>query len=303
MTAKSLTKAIKRDWRDWITFILFAGPNLLLFVIFTYYPLVYNFVLSFQDYNPISDEGTWVGFTNYIDILQNDSQTAKILQNTLVFTLAVVSIILVLGLGAAMLLNQKLRFRNGVRSMLFSPTVLAGTAVAIIWIYIFDHRFGLIYHILKLFGVASPRWLIDPNWAMTALVIVYVWKNLGYAAVIYIAGLQSIPADLYEAARVDGAGAWSRFRHVTIPGLSPVTFFLGVTSVLNSFQAFDIIRVLTRGGPVNATNVLIYRLYEQGFTEIQNYGRASVVATILFVIMFIITLIQLRVLERRVSYA
>ncbi|MCW1968457.1 MAG: sugar ABC transporter permease, partial [Anaerolineae bacterium] len=123
------------------------------------------------------------------------------------------------------------------------------------------------------------------------------------ATVIYIAGLQAIPADLYEAARVDGAGAWQRFRNVTLPGLSPVTFFLGVTSVLNSFQSFEIINVLTRGGPVNSTNVLVYRLYEQGFTEIQNYGRASVVAAILFVIMFILTLVQLRALERRVSYA
>jgi multiple sugar transport system permease protein/sn-glycerol 3-phosphate transport system permease protein len=138
---------------------------------------------------------------------------------------------------------------------------------------------------------------------MISLIIVYVWKNLGYATVIYIAGLQAIPADLYEAARVDGAGAWQRFRNVTLPGLSPVTFFLGVTSVLNSFQSFEIINVLTRGGPVNATNVLVYRLYEQGFTEIQNYGRASVVATLLFVIMFILTLIQLRAIERRVSYA
>lgn len=282
--------------------MLFAGPNLLLFVIFTYYPLIRNFVLSFQEYNPILDKGEWVGLTNYIDII-SDTQMGKILQNTLVFTVSVVALILVLGLLTALLLNQKLHFRNGVRSMLFSPAVLAGSAVAVIWLYIFDHRFGLFFQILRSVGITSPKWLLDPQWAMISLVIVYVWKNLGYATVIYIAGLQAIPADLYEAARVDGAGAWQRFRNVTLPGLSPVTFFLGVTSVLNSFQSFEIINVLTRGGPVNATNVLVYRLYEQGFTEIQNYGRASVVAAILFVIMFILTLIQLRALERRVSYA
>jgi multiple sugar transport system permease protein/sn-glycerol 3-phosphate transport system permease protein len=300
---KSFGDTIRRDWRDWLTFVLFAGPNLLLFCIFTYYPLIRNLFLSFQDYNPIIDVGEFVGLTNYKDILVSDSQMGKIMQNTLVFTVSVVVIILVLGLLTAQLLNQKLRFRNGVRSMLFSPTVLAGSAVAVIWLYIFDHRFGLIYQILKLVGVQSPRWLLDPAWAMLALIIVYVWKNLGYATVIYIAGLQAIPQDLYEAARVDGANAWQRFRNVTLPGLSPVTFFLGVTSVLNSFQAFDIISVLTRGGPVNATNVLVYRLYELGFTEIQNYGRASVVAIVLFVLMFIVTLVQLRVLERRVSYA
>ncbi|MBU6361868.1 MAG: sugar ABC transporter permease [Chloroflexota bacterium] len=303
VTAASFKKTFRRDWRDWITFVLFAGPNLLLFVIFTYYPLIRNFLLSFQEYNPIIDKGEWVGFNNYVDILIQDTQMTRIMQNTLVFTVSVVALILVLGLLTALLLNQKLRFRNGVRSMLFSPAVLAGSAVAVIWLYIFDYRFGLFFQVLKYFGINSPKWLLDPQWAMISLIIVYVWKNLGYATVIYIAGLQAIPADLYEAARVDGAGAWQRFRNVTLPGLSPVTFFLGVTSVLNSFQSFEIINVLTRGGPVNATNVLVYRLYEQGFTEIQNYGRASVVATLLFVIMFILTLIQLRAIERRVSYA
>jgi len=303
VTAASFKKTFRRDWRDWITFVLFAGPNLLLFVVFTYYPLIRNFLLSFQEYNPIIDKGEWVGFSNYVDILIQDTQMARIMQNTLVFTVSVVALILVLGLLTALLLNQKLRFRNGVRSMLFSPAVLAGSAVAVIWLYIFDYRFGLFFQVLKYFGINSPKWLLDPQWAMVSLIIVYVWKNLGYATVIYIAGLQAIPADLYEAARVDGAGAWQRFRNVTLPGLSPVTFFLGVTSVLNSFQSFEIINVLTRGGPVNATNVLVYRLYEQGFTEIQNYGRASVVATLLFVIMFILTLIQLRAIERRVSYA
>jgi len=303
VTAASFKKTFRRDWRDWITFVLFAGPNLLPLVIFTYYPLIRNFLLSFQEYNPIIDKGEWVGFNNYVDILIQDTQMTRIMQNTLVFTVSVVALILVLGLLTALLLNQKLRFRNGVRSMLFSPAVLAGSAVAVIWLYIFDYRFGLFFQVLKYFGINSPKWLLDPQWAMISLIIVYVWKNLGYATVIYIAGLQAIPADLYEAARVDGAGAWQRFRNVTLPGLSPVTFFLGVTSVLNSFQSFEIINVLTRGGPVNATNVLVYRLYEQGFTEIQNYGRASVVATLLFVIMFILTLIQLRAIERRVSYA
>ena len=297
-----MMKVLRRDWREWLTFLVLAGPNLLLFVIFTYYPLIRSFALSFQNYNIFIDSGEWIGLNNFDDIF-SDSQTLKIFSNTLVFTLTVVVLVLVLGLLAALLLNQKLRFRNTVRSLLFSPTVLAGTAVAIVWIYIFDPRYGLVFQILKPLGIASPRWLTDPEWAMLAIIIVYVWKNVGYATVIYIAGLQAIPNDLYEAARVDGANAWDRFRHVTVPGLSPVTFFLLVTSVLNSFQAFDIIRVMTRGGPANATNVLIYRLYELGFTEISNIGRASVVAMVMFIIMFFVTLMQLRILERRVSYA
>lgn len=298
----SFSKMLKRDWREWLTFLLFVGPNLGLFVYFTYYPLIRNVLLSFQDYNTFIDEGEYIGLTNFVDVF-TDSQTSVILRNTLVFTVAVVGIILVLGLMVALLLNQKLRFRNGVRSLIFSPTVLAGSAVAVVWIYIFDPRTGLILQLAKPFGINPPAWLLDPASAMIALIIVYVWKNLGYATVIYVAGLQAIPADLFEAARVDGANAVQRFRHVTIPGLSPVIFFLAVTSVLTSFQAFDLIRVMTGGGPINATNVLIYRLYEVGFGTNSSIGRASVIGLILFVIMLVVTILQLRYLERRVSYA
>ena len=298
----SFSKMLRRDWREWLTFLLFVGPNLGLFVYFTYYPLIRNFLLSFQDYNTFIDEGEYIGLTNFVDVF-TDSQTSVILRNTLVFTVAVVGIILVLGLMVALLLNQKLRFRNGVRSLIFSPTVLAGSAVAVVWIYIFDPRTGLILQLAKPLGINPPAWLLDPASAMIALIIVYVWKNLGYAVVIYVAGLQAIPADLFEAARVDGANAVQRFRHVTIPGLSPVIFFLAVTSVLTSFQAFDLIRVMTGGGPINATNVLIYRLYEVGFGTNSSIGRASVIGLILFVIMLVVTILQLRYLERRVSYA
>jgi multiple sugar transport system permease protein/sn-glycerol 3-phosphate transport system permease protein len=297
----SFSKMLKRDWREWLTF-LFVGPNLGLFVYFTYYPLIRNVLLSFQDYNTFIDEGEYIGLTNFVDVF-TDSQTSVILRNTLVFTVAVVGIILVLGLMVALLLNQKLRFRNGVRSLIFSPTVLAGSAVAVVWIYIFDPRTGLILQLAKPLGINPPAWLLDPTSAMVAIIIVYVWKNLGYATVIYVAGLQAIPADLFEAARVDGANAVQRFRHVTIPGLSPVIFFLAVTSVLTSFQAFDLIRVMTGGGPINATNVLIYRLYEVGFGTNSSIGRASVIGLILFVIMLVVTILQLRYLERRVSYA
>lgn len=297
-----MTKAFRRDWREWLVFLAFAGPNVLLFAIFTYYPLFRNFVLAFQDYNIFTNEGEWVGLDNFKRFFA-DPSTNKVFENTLVFTASVVALILIFGLLAALLLNQKLKFRNPVRSLLFSPTVLAGSAVAVVWIYIFDHRYGLFYQVLRPFNIPAPHWLLDPNWAMAGLIMVYVWKNLGYATVIYIAGLQAIPNELYEAARVDGANAWDRFRNITIPGLSPVTFFLMVTSILNSFQAFDIIRVMTHGGPVNATNVLIYRLYELGFETNADYGKVAVMGVLLFVIMFVVTLFQLRYLERRVSYS
>jgi ABC-type sugar transport system permease subunit len=291
----------RRDWRDWLTFLAFVGPNLSLFAIFTYYPMVQNSVLALSDYNLITRSGSFVGLRNFETVF-GSSQFGKIIVNTFVFTTVSVVLLIVLGLLIALLLNQNLRGRNAARSILFSPTILAGAAIAIVWIYIFDPRFGFIYTILKPLGIPAPKWLTDPAWAMPAIIIVYVWKNLGYATVIFIAGLQAIPRELYEAARVDGARAWERFWYVTLPGLSPVVFFLTVTTILSSFQAFDIIDVMTEGGPVNATNTLIFHLYEL-FFQASSPGRAAVVANLLFVLMLIVTALQVRYLERRVNYA
>lgn len=301
MLFTELVRRARRDWREWLIFVAFVGPNLLLFGTFTYYPLVQNSVLAFSDYNLIRRSGEFIGLRNFETVFAS-TQFGKILANTFIFTTVSVCALLGLGLLIALLLNQKLRGRNAVRSILFSPTILAGAAIAIVWIYIFDPRFGFIYAVLRPLGIAAPKWLTDPAWAMPAIIIVYVWRNLGYATVIFIAGLQAIPRELYEAARVDGAGAMDRFLSVTLPGLSPVMFFLVVTTILSSFQAFDIINIMTKGGPVNATNTLIYHLYELFFVQ-SSAGRASVVALVLFVLMMLVTLLQVRYLERRVSYA
>lgn len=289
-----------RERREWLLFALMVGPNLLLFGVFTFWPLIYNLYLSFVSWNFLRPRRPFVGLANYVEVFTSrDFWT--IVANTAAFTLWSVGLTLLLGLAVALLLNQPLRHRNAARAVLFSPVVMSGAVVAVVWSYIFDPRYGLIDQLLGIVGLSSPDWLGSPAWAMPAVIMVYVWKNLGYAVVIYLAGLQGIPRELYDAARVDGAGAWARFRHVTVPGLSPVAFFLSVTSVLATFQAFDIIKVLTDGGPVIATTTLIYHLYELGFVS-YNAGEAGVVAMVLFLIMLALTLIQLRYLERRVSY-
>jgi multiple sugar transport system permease protein/sn-glycerol 3-phosphate transport system permease protein len=180
--------------------------------------------------------------------------------------------------------------------------MLSGAAIGIVWIYIFDPRYGLLDIILGFVGLSSPNWLLDTAWALPAVIIVHVWKTIGYAVVIYLAGFQAIPPELYEAVVVDGGGAWARFWHVTLPGLSPVLFFLILTTVLTSFQAFDIIKVMTDGGPVNATTTLVYYQYEQGFVAF-NAGRAGVASVILFALMFVFTLVQMRLEDRNVHYA
>lgn len=280
---------------------MLVGPNLLLFFVFTYWPLTYNGYLSFVRWDMLAPVKIWVGLDNY-RYLFTSPNFGRILANTLGFTLASVGLTCTLGLLMALLLNQPLRGRDGVRSIVFSPVMLSGAAIGLVWIYIFDPRYGLLDVFIRAVGLTSPNWLLDTRWAMPAVIIVYVWKNVGYAVVIYLAGLQAIPRELYEAALVDGASTWSRFRHVTLPGLSPVVFFLVLTTILAGFQTFDVIKVMTNGGPVNATTTLVYYLYEEGFVGF-NAGRAGVAAVALFGMMLAITLVQMRYTERSVHYS
>ncbi len=285
---------------EWALFLLFVGPNLLLFAIFTYWPLLYSFWLSTRRWDMISPVKKPVGLDNY-DYLWHSETFRTVLWNTLVFTIGAVGGSMVLGLLVALLLHQKLRGRIVGRAIVFMPTLLSGAAIGIVWVYIFDPRYGLIRTVLNPLGIDSPNWLRDTTWALPALIIVYIWKNLGFAAIIYLAGLQGIPRDLIEAATLDGAGVWGRFKAVTLPMLSPITFFLVITSILNSFQAFDIISVMTQGGPVDATNTLVYYIYDEGFVAF-NAGRASASAVVLFVLMLAVTITQMRLQERNVHY-
>ena len=292
---------IQREWREWLLFIALAGPNLLLFWIFNYRPLFYNAYLSFHEWDFLSPVKIFVGLDNYVDVL-TDAHFHRVVRNTIVLMGGGVCFTILIGLALALLLNQKLPGRDAARSVLFAPYMLSGAAIAVVWVYIFDPTYGLMRTLISPFGLVPPNWLRDSAWAMPAVIIVYTWKNLGYTMVIFLAGLQAIPRELYEAATTDGANAWDRFRHVTIPGLAPITFFLLITGILASFQTFDLIHVLTRGGPVDATSTLLYYLYEEGFRGF-HAGSAGVAAVFQFVFLFAVTLIQIRYIERRVTYS
>jgi multiple sugar transport system permease protein/sn-glycerol 3-phosphate transport system permease protein len=296
-----------RSWRkrlreyDWLLFVVFMAPNLFFLSLFTYWPMVRNVSISLHQTNFLNQGSIYVGLQNFRYIFTNN-QFIYVLKNTLYFTVASVSLTLILGLLVALLLNQRLRFRDGARAIVFAPTLLSGAAIGIVWAYMFDPRYGLIAQVLSWVHLPSPNWLNRPEWAMPAIIIVYVWKNLGFSAVIFLAGLQSIPADLYDAAKVDGANAFWRFRSVTVPMLSPISFFLMVTSVLATFQAFDIQRVMTQGGPAFSTTTLIYYVYDQGFGNAFNFGRAAAAAIVLFVIMLFVTVAQVRFTQSQVHY-
>jgi len=209
-----------------------------------------------------------------------------------------VGISMALGLGLALLLDQKLKGRNLVRSVVFAPFVISGAAIGIAFQFVFDPRFGLVNDLLARIGVQSPDFYQQPGWALFMVTFTYIWKNLGYTFVIYLAALQGRRADLDEAAEIDGASAWTRFRRVLMPQLRPTTFFLSITVLLSSVQVFDIINVMTRGGPQgNGTATLVYQVYQETFVN-QRAGYGATVATVMFVILLAVTVVQVRFMDR-----
>lgn len=287
--------------RDHLRFLAFIAPNFLLLGVFSYWPLVYQAYLSLTRWDMISPVKTFVGVDNY-RFMFTSAGFQRVLFNTAYFTGTVLFGSLVIGLALALLLNQRLLGRNLVRSIVFVPVILSGAAVGLVWAYIFDPVYGLLRVVLSAVGIGSPDWLVDTRWAMPAVIIVYLWKNVGYSAIIYLAGLQGIPRELYDAAKVDGANGWQAFRYVTLPQLSPTTFFIAVTTILFSIQAFDILAVMTEGGPVNATTTLIWYLYEQGFIAFRA-GLAAAAGMVLFALMLIATVLQVVFVQRRVHYS
>lgn len=295
-------RALRRHWREYALFLLLLSPNLLLIGTFEYWPVIYNAYLSMTRWNLLSfgEAPTWVGLQNYQDLLGSES-FHTVLRNTLFFTGVVVIGSVLLGLALAVIFNQRLGGRGVVRTFAFAPHIVSGAAVATLWLFIFDPNYGLSRVVLGWFGIASPHWVTDSDWALISLMIVYLWKGMGFIAIVYLAGLQNLPEDLYEAARIDGAGAWTIFRRITLPLLSPVTFFVVVITIIGTFQAYDMIAVMTGGGPGNATTTLSWSIYELGF-KAYDAGKAAASAVILFIILLVVTGLQTKFVQRKVHY-
>jgi sn-glycerol 3-phosphate transport system permease protein len=289
-----------RRRREYLLFGAFVAPNVVLLAVFAYWPVIYNGYLSLTSWDLLSPAKPFVGLANYADMLTDPDFYAVIIR-TILFSAVIVLGCVVAGLAVAMLLDQKLFGRNFVRTMSFAPHILSGAAMGVIWLFIFDPTYGLLKAILDPLGVTSPAWMTDSAWALPGLIIVYLWKNIGFVAVVYLAGLQNLPQDLYEAARIDGASAWTTFRRITLPLLSPVTFFVGVVTIVSTFQAFDVIAIMTNGGPGDATTTLSWYIYKMAFQAL-DAGHAGAAAIIMFVILLALTGAQARFLERRVHY-
>ncbi|MCK2215347.1 sugar ABC transporter permease [Actinomadura sp. ATCC 31491] len=292
--------ATRRRRRGYLLFAAFALPNLALIAVFSYWPIIENIYLSFTTWDFISPQADLVGLLNY-QALFSSSAFPEVLWRTLVWVVVVVVVTLVLGLALALLFAQRVRGTTAVQTLAFSPHVLSGAAIATIWLLIFDPHHGLSRLVFEAFGTSSPAWTTDGSWALWALIIVSIWKGLGFVAIVYLVGIQQIPAEVLEAARIDGAGRWTAFRRVVFPLLSPTTFFLVITQTISAFQAFDVIAMMTGGGPAGETTTLSWFIYDAAFSR-TDVGTSSAASMIMFVVLMAITVLQFRFVERRVHY-
>ena len=282
--------------RETIVAWSFLAPSALHLLVFTTGPLAFTLVVSLHDWDLLGTEKPFVGLGNYF-ALARDPLFWQALRNTALYSLYV-PVSMALALGAALLLDQPLRGVRVLRAIVFLPTVVSYAAIAVVWQWIFNFDFGLLNYILRSLALPGVDWLANPKTALIAVMIVSAWVQVGYQMVIYLAGIQGIPGHLHEAARLDGAGRWQRLRYITLPLLRPVTTYLFVTGIIWSFQVFTLVYVMTEGGPLHATDVLVYQIYQNAW-EFRRMGYASAMSWVLFAILLVLTLLQWRAVNRR----
>lgn len=316
-------KLLHRNLEAWFYLL----PATAVLAVFWFFPVILSVIISFTNWKGLDTWSTvkWVGLTNYKNVL-SDPEFHKTLLNTLNYALYSVPLTIVISLIAALLLNTQICGRSFFRTIYFLPFITTWVAISIVWRYFYDREFGLANYFLRMMGLPRLEWLSEPRgiWtvlfsqfgikvanpvlagpslAMFAIILTTIWRGIGYYMVIFLAGLQNIDRSYYEAAEIDGASTWLRFKHITLPLLSPVTFFILVTSMINSFKVFVPQFIMTpSGGPDNTTVTIVFHLYEKGFQGLWLMGHASAIAYILFVIILIITLIQNRIFGRHVHY-
>jgi len=295
-TARGPAASARRRRRSAAVAYLLLAPNLLLFSVFMIVPLVWVVVLSLQSYSGFGS-AEWVGTENYTTMAQ-DPVFWRAALNTAVFAAVTVPLSLALGLGTALLLNRHVPGRGFFRGLYYLPFVISGVVIALVGKWIFDEQLGVVNRVIRALGGSGVGWQSEGVPALTSLIVMIVWARLGFVMVVYLAGLQGVPGEYYEAARVDGATPWQQFRYVTWPLLRPTTFFLVVLTVIESFQVFDVVYVMTRGGPGNATQVLVTYAYATGFDS-RRQGYAAAIGVVVYLVVLTFTVLWWRVQRQR----
>lgn len=286
--------------------LAFLFPSLCGLIVFSIIPIVYSFVISFTDWNGLNEWSIaervpqFLGLANYVEILKSE-EFWKVLGNTLYFIVLYIPLMLAVAILCAVLLNQKRRGIGLFRVIYFIPVLTSWVAASLIWKWLLSKEYGPINQLLAFIGVDGPAWLQDPNWAIPGIVLASVWKDLGYFSLILLGGLQGINPSYYEAAQIDGASAGQKLMKITIPLLTPIIFFVMIISIINSFQLFPQVMIMTEGGPYGSTQVMVERIYRYSFNYYK-MGYASAFSWILFIIIFVFTMIQMKLQKKWVHY-
>ena len=292
----------QRFWSRWNqrSGYAFIFPSFLHLALFFLLPLFFSFWLSFHDWRGLTTKNIpFVGLENY-QFMLGDKRWWKSMLNTLYYTFISVPAGMIISLIIAMVMNLNIRGVYIFRAIFFIPVITSWVAISVVWLWVLDGNIGLLNYSLSLIGIDGPDWLGNPRTALLALILIATWKGAGFQMIIWLAGLQGISRVMYEAAIVDGANRWQRFRYVTLPLLAPTTFFLLITGVIGSFQVFTPVFVMTKGGPLGSTDVAVYRIYQRAFVNF-DFGYASALAWVLFALIFVATLIQLFYMRRNLG--
>lgn len=280
--------------------ILYLLPSVILFSVFVFYPMFRTIYLSFFLTDQTGNAAIMVGFENFMYLL-GSSEFQNSMKATGLFVLYTVPITIILALFFALLANEKLKGIGFFRTMYSSTMGISVAASSVIWLFMFNPSIGMFNRLLSVFDFPQIQWLLDPEWALISVAISTIWMNIGFSFLILLGGLQNIDEHLYESSRIDGAGYFYRLRRITLPMLSPTLFFIITISLINAFQTFGQIDILTKGGPSQSTNLIVYSIYREAFINYQ-FGTASAQAVILFIIILIVTILQFKLGERRVHY-
>lgn len=289
-------------WGETLSGLLFVSPMLIGVSILVLIPIIATVVLGFADWNFVQglDGIRWVGLQNFVNLLE-DEMFIKSVRNNVLFLLTV-PIYMLISMALAILIDRYVYFKGYFKVAYFMPYISMIVAVAVVWQVLFQPSYGPINEMLRAVGIANPpKWIADPNFALISIMMISIWVSIGFNLIIYIAGLQSIPKDLYEAAEIDGANGWRKFTRITFPLLSPTSFFLLVTGIISTFKVFDIIAVMTQGGPIGSTTMMVWYLYDTAFVNLK-VGYASSIATVLFGFVLLITLGQWAAQKKWVNY-
>lgn len=279
---------------------LFLIPSGIFLVVFTYYPIFRSFYLSLFENNLWMPEPQYVGLDNF-RILFNDPLFMRVIRNNLIYLIGTIPVIIGLSLFIAILINEKSKFREFYEASIFTPTLVPMAAAAMLWVFIYNPDIGILNRILRALGISGRAWINSSRTALPSLMIVMIWKNLGYFVILFLAGLQNINFSLYESAKINGASWFQKHFYITLPLITPTLVFVIIVNIIESFRVFDIVHIMTQGGPANATNVFVYYIYQQTF-RYWDLGLGNALTTILVIVLFITIILVMRSLSKRIQY-